>query len=62
MRVVELPDRARFALEPCGKAGRRCHGRLQDLDRNGATETGIEPLVDGAEAAGADDFLKLIRP
>ena len=53
VRMAQLRDRLRFALEPCCPRDRPRDAR-QDLDGDRAIQAGVARLVDLAHAAGAD--------
>jgi len=61
VRVLELRDRARFAIEPFSELGISGERRWQDLDGDDAIETRVARLVDLAHSAGADGRLNFVR-
>ncbi len=60
VRVVELGNRARFTIEALAETRVGGERVRQDLDRDGAVETGIAGLVDLAHTAGTDRALNLV--
>ena len=54
VRMIELRDRARFAIEPLAELRIGGEQVRQDLDRDDAIEAGIAGFVDLAHAARAE--------
>ena len=61
VRMIELRDRARFAVEPLAELRVGGEALGQDLDRDGAIEARVARLVDLAHAARADRRRDFVR-
>jgi hypothetical protein len=61
VRVGQLRDRARLAVESLAKLRVCCERRRKNLDRNGAIEAGINCSVDLSHPARAGDGLNCVR-
>ncbi len=61
VRMVELRDRAGFAVEPLAELRISGEGFGQDLDGDDAIEARVAGLVDLAHAAGAEGGEDLVR-